>query len=141
MRRRWEWFWSFVALAFATCWPLGARAQIGTGELVARLSFVLLVPLGVVQVLLAAKVSSILPRNWAGPTAVVALLSSGAGFAAALLGGNAHVIGAILAVLACLPGVPVSIGLGRQKRWGVFVVAVVLPAAVGVLVILDGAWS
>jgi|GEM_PF-2527342 len=44
---------------------LGAHAQIGTGELVARLSFVFLIPLGVVQTLVAAKVStSLSPWSW-----------------------------------------------------------------------------
>jgi hypothetical protein len=127
--------------AEATCWPHGVRAQVGTGELVARLSFVLLIPIGIVQILAAAKVSSILPRRWTGLTAVVALLSCGAGFAAAISDGDAHTIGVMLAVLACLPGVPISIGLVRQKMWGVIWVAVVLPAAVGVFIILDGAWK
>ena len=141
MKRREEWCWSFVAFAIATYWPPGAHAQMGTGELVARLSFVFLIPLGVVQTLVAAKVSASLSGSRTRMTAAFALLSSSAGLAAALSGGDAHTIGTILAILACLPGVPLSIGLIRERRWGVMLVAVVLPAAVGVFIILSGAWS
>jgi hypothetical protein len=141
MKLREEWWWSLVAFAIATSWPHGAHAQIGNGELVARLSFVFLIPLGVVQTLVAAKVSTSLSRSRTGLTAAFALLSSSAGLAAALSGGDAHTIRTILAILACLPGVPLSIGLVREKMWGVMLVAVVLPAAVGVFVILSGARS
>jgi len=139
--RREEWCWSFVAFALATYWPHGAHAQMGTGELVARLSFVFLIPLGVVQTLVAAKVSRSLSESRTGLTAAFALLSSSAGLVAALSGCDAHTIGTILAVLACLPAVPISIGLVREKMWGTMLVAVLLPAAVGVFIILSGAWS
>ena len=131
---------TFVAFVTALCWSLRAQAQIGTGELLARASFLLLVPLGLVQTLIADRMRSRLPRSQVGLTALIALLAVGAGLLVAVSDTNAHAIGATTAVLALLPGLPVAIGLVRQKSWGTVVIVVVLPALACALIIVDGAW-
>src|SRR5580765_3802598 len=99
------------------CCSRRALAQVGTGELAARLSFLLLVLLGAAQIVIAAKARPVLSRSRTAMTALIALSSCGVGILVAVADAGAHAIGAIQAVLAFLPGLPVAIDLGRQRSW------------------------
>src|ERR1041385_2293023 len=69
-----------VACVAVLAWPARAHAEIG-GELLAAFSWLVLVPLGVIQVVVAATMRGHVNRSWVGLTALAAVVSGGIGAA------------------------------------------------------------
>jgi hypothetical protein len=124
-----------AGLAVASSLPAAARAQVSGEELFARVSFLVLIPVGIAQVVVAAKLRSLLPRSRTALTATSAILSVAAGFAAAIGDASPAVMRWLMAALCCVPSLPVALGLVRRKHWPALV-ATGLPPAIAVVFVL-----
>jgi hypothetical protein len=116
-------------------YPAAAHAEIG-GELLSAFSWILLVPLGVVQLIVAMKMESHLSRSWVGTTALITFVCVVIGATVGLSGEHHHTMGRIVTALAFLPGLPIAVALIRRRLWPL-VILTLLPAVIAGL-LLDG---
>jgi asparagine N-glycosylation enzyme membrane subunit Stt3 len=107
------------------------------GELGAELSFLALIPMGIVHTVIAAKVNSkgFIPRGRTGLTSILAFASFGVGLGATLAVSDFHVVRGIVAAAACVPALPVAVELARLKSWGALAMAAIVPAVAAVLIL------
>src|SRR5262245_11231263 len=94
-----------------------ARAAPGTNEIFDLLSWVLIVPLGVAQIVAAVWVRKHIGKSVLGRTILATAVSLAAGIAVAVSLDHGLVRPVMLALYFC-PGIPTLITLARRKLWG-----------------------
>jgi hypothetical protein len=103
------------------------------------LAFLVLIPLGIVHVAIAARMyaKEFIPSNRTRLTGALAVGCFLAGLCATLWGGDLTFEGPrwIVAGLSCVPALPTGVELARQRSWGALAMAAIVPAA-GVALIL-----
>jgi hypothetical protein len=129
----------FLAFVLALCWPRSAYADISMGAIIGIFSWLLLLPLGLLQMIMAAMIRRHLKRSQVGATGLLVTLTVGAALLIPRVVDLDHVeIGAVVAGLGFVPGLPVVVDLMRQRAWSASVLAFVLLPVPVALIILEG---
>ena len=108
--------------------PSPARAQMSTTELFDRLSWLIVIPIGVFQTLAAVWLRRRVEKSAVGATLLTTALAVGTALLAAVFADRGWLRSAML-VLYFVPGLPTLVALGRQRQWGAAVVLFLLPPA------------
>jgi hypothetical protein len=118
--------WLFVVAAVGL--PRPATAQMSTSELFDRLSWLIVIPIGVVQTLAALWLRGRVEKSAVSGTLLASALAVGTGLLAALFADPGWLRSAML-VLYFVPGLPTLITLGRQRQWGAAILLFLIPPA------------
>ena len=110
-----------------------AHAEPGPNEIFDLLSWVLIVPLGIVQIGAAVWVRRQTGRSVLGWTVLATFVSVAAGIAAALSLDRTLIRPTMMALYFC-PGIPTFIALARRQLWGpALLVFLLLPGLLAIL--------
>jgi hypothetical protein len=101
---------------------------MSTTELFDRLSWLIVIPIGVVQTLAALWLRGRTEKSTVGGTLLATALAVGIALLAALFAYPGWLRSAML-VLYFVPGLPTLVALGRQRQWGAAILLFLLPPA------------
>jgi voltage-gated potassium channel Kch len=110
-----------------------ARAEPGPNEIFDLLSWVIVLPLGIVQIAAAVWIGRRIGRNVLGWTVLATLVSLAAGIAVVVSLDDTLVRPVMLALYFC-PGIPTFIALARRQLWApALLVFSLLPGLLAIL--------
>ena len=112
-----------------------------TGALIAAYCWLLLLPLGIVQVSAVAAMRAHLGRSWGGLTALAAVVAIAVGLGCGIFGENSRAMGRTVTMLGFLPTLPVAIDLARRRIWPMAIVSLLRPIVAGLLLQGVGRWA
>jgi hypothetical protein len=101
-------------------------------ELLARLAWVTILPLGIVQLAAAVMIRRRLERRVGMAVAIAAAAALGAALLATVLVEDPRTLVPTVAALYFVPGLPPLIALLRERMWGVAALVFVAPPALAV---------